>query len=356
MPSHPFRLKPVLDQGFTNCMAALVGEKKNGNEAIMTASDILLLHDGRVSKNAKLISASMSLTKMAKPLSEALPRRLGTLKAVYNNREFTSGWAKPQREGGLSVFSSASALPDPVENIFILLPKNIKLPIRTRSFVDIGGDSRDRAWTGLSLRSDSSRACSFVSGAMLLRLADRDYAKEDMSEAGSEDDGISREESDYYDIFCWECGEGQARELFQTFDPMVSVNASVPLPKVSVNSSVPMPKTQVIDFAAGFSSALAAVRDRRPYRGYVVSDLLRSVLLEGLLLEICLAMQCQAPGFKLSVNSSFSCRTLSRAQSLGGDDCKDDGPDKEVNKGNDKEDAVLGDEDEVLSESGAEET
>ena len=99
---------------------------------------------------------------------------------------------------------------------------------------------------------------------------------------------------------------------------------------------------------------MAAVREKRPYRGYVANELTRTVLLEGLLLQITLSIQSQSPGFVPAR------RTLTRAQSLGGDAVMPDLPQAsaaDAASPTKKSKASENDPDseEALSESGADE-
>ena len=351
---HPFRIKPVMGQGFKTVMSVLFGEKSQ-EEVMFTKDDILLVHDGRVPKNAKTVSSCLTQAKQRESVKEMLQNRVGTLRLVYDNNEFRAGsFAAQKRESGQAVFTTASSLPEPVESISVVLSKDLKLPVRSRNFVDLGGDSRDRAWTRMSLRPYSFRSYDKVSESLLLQMvspeedANKNQSqktkkdKEDESDTGGEEEEGEAPAS--FDMFAWEADEAQARELFQIFDPRVREEQCQ--------------KTQIIDFCAGFSAAMAAIRDRRPYRGYCASELTRAVLLQGLLLEVALCIQSQAPGFALTNSPGASGRVLTRAQSLGGDDATpvSHGPERMAVTDTSTALTGLGEDAEQLSESGAEET
>ena len=200
MLSHPFRFKPLLGQPFKNVMGALVGDPEREQDAhFATENDVILVHDGRVSQNGKLIGSH--LWKPASKIKDMFPKRVGSLKLIYDNAELLGGFATQRRAGPATVFGSASSIPEPVETLSVLVPRALKLPVRARQFVDVGGDSRDRAWLKLRmLASGSDEAEEFSSAS----AGEREEVQ---------DDGKS------YDVFAWEADEGQIRETFAMFDP-----------------------------------------------------------------------------------------------------------------------------------------
>ena len=339
MLSHPFRFKPLLGQPFKNVMGALVGDPERGEQDahFATENDVILVHDGRVRQNCKLIGSH--LWKPASKIKDMFPKRMGSLKLIYDNAEFLGGFATQRRAGPATVFGSASSIPEPVETLSVLVPRALKLPVRARQFVDVGGDSRDRAWLKLRMRPEAERCYSKVSETVLLQLASgSDEAEEFSSASGGEREEV-QDDGKSYDIFAWEADEGQIRETFAMFDPCPATDPG---------------KSFVVDLCAGFSAAMAAVREKRPYRGYVANELTRTVLLEGLLLQITLSIQSQSPGFVPAR------RTLTRAQSLGGDAVMPDPPQAsaaDAASPTKKSKASENDPDseEALSESGADE-
>ena len=275
----------------------------------MTDEDIVIIHDGRVSTNAKLIKTICN--KAIKKNKAFLNMRPASFATVYHNKEFApGGFAAAKRAS--SVVTFASYLPEAVETVQVLAPKAMKLPIRKRKHCG-DGSSLDRAWSGIGLRPESSRNTSFISEMVLLQCCKKEAgdgeAGREGGDGGDGSDGGQRSSGDEseneqpkpesaLELYAWESEEALLRDLFLVFDPQISTQGR---PSV------------IVDLTAGLSSALACVRDRRHYRGFVPSELVRSVMLQALHLEIFLAMQNAGPGFTRSM------RVLSRAESLGGD-------------------------------------
>ena len=341
---NPYRIKPAVTEELKKPLKALLGDPENPAETrlLMTNTDVLLLYDGRVPSNGKSLMAFVK--KACSKHKGFFATRPGTLSLIYDNKEFLSGFAQAKRSSGKSIFSSSSFLPQPVESLIIVGHKELNFPVKERQYVDLPGDSRDRAWMKLKLRLETTRCMSRVSAAIFEKIL---TGTAGATGAASPDDENSASEPESlleagagHDLFPWEADESQLQEAYCLLEPATGGAGTA----------------KIVDFAAGYSAAIAAIREKRSYVGFVASELIRTVMLEGLLLEITLALQAQAVGFRRGT------RVLTRAASLGGDGQ----PDQKPGLGKAQDDLANLDEDAkgqepdegasaVLSDSGAEE-
>ena len=111
----------------------------------MREKDLFVFTDGRSPANHDVIHRLLQTT--LKDLSMLPKRRFTVLRRSYSNAEFGSGgYASPRRKTGLTQLA-----PDPLENIFMIMPKQYELPYRESPYPNVVSNNFVRGWQDLSL-------------------------------------------------------------------------------------------------------------------------------------------------------------------------------------------------------------
>ena len=250
------------------------------------------------------------------------------VRLCYNNLEFTKdGYVR--KNSSKACKTGRIALPDPVENLFILSKTKCQTETRPRKFLDLPGSNYTRSLQGLSIRSGAEASIAVrrdtlsqmmkavgTSTAVSAREEEHDMA------AGAVDEDHEGDESDTK-------AEGEAADS-QTVDgepettPEESVKSDQTMTWFAWSPSemfwaemynlygVRRPATwKIIDFTPGPGlAALQAARQCVPYVAFCLpgqSDTLRQSLTFQIMVEIV-----------RGVNNGFTRRAISRVRSLTG--------------------------------------
>ena len=280
---------------------ALLGDPsmKQQRPSLLTDQDLIIFMDGRMPQNTELwVKEVAKRRKIEKDFW--LERKPAGLRLLYNNKEFESGgYAAPARRHKGKTWSARESMPDPLETCSLLKPKKCILDEKPRKHVDLPGTNRDRGWAGLELKSEEERLLTRVPVETFEKLlpADAhtvgagDLRLSEGEEMNAEDD-VAKEIDAWAYLFPWEASEKQSREVLGCFSHPTTV--------------------AVVDFHASPMTAIAACRDRRSYCGFCITEGLRTVIYEQVLLKIIVEMILGCPdGFTRAK------RHLSRASSLG---------------------------------------
>lgn len=283
-----------------NVLGAVLGDGKvdGGDGGFMTAQDVLLIHDGRVSGNGAIAQKEVNKSLKGKALWGPRPARcLLQLRCLYHNREFMEGGALQRKKKNLqSTVPSQNSIPEPLETVLLLQGREAKIELKDRKWLDLPGNNASKSIAGLSLKGEEARLITTLTRECMTAMSQGEDSAARV--AGSEDESAAsagEEAAEVPNLLClhpWEADETACRELVRGYAPQKAV---------------------VVDFWAGASFATACCRDKLRYIGLVQSELARSILYEMVLLRIALDMCLDtADGF------TRARRHLTRMESLGG--------------------------------------
>ncbi|CAE7906934.1 unnamed protein product [Symbiodinium microadriaticum] len=285
------------DAAFKRSLTTIFGDAGPGSTGVLVQGDLVLICDGRVSRNHQTINREVTkVIKNEKKEGQGQMRLrkyepVSHLRFLYHNREFEGRRMSRSCSG-----TSKGANPEPLENVSVIWTKDVTLELRERKFVDLPGNNKARGWASQALKGDEDYMVSLLPRDCLQAMADGTEAPKpphsDSEESGPEEKETA--EVSVLPLHPWEGTEEQAREIVHCFLPK----------KTSV----------VIDYFAGLVSAVACARDKVRYIGFVRNTTSLSVLSEMVLLRIVLDMvQDRADGFRRAT------RHLSKSLSLGGE-------------------------------------
>lgn len=308
---NPFKDAATLDvTSFKNMLSALFSSEA-GVGRVFKHGDVLIIFDGRQQKASGYIAKE--LTRLLKTVTDMhLPqRKFVNIRLFHHNREFTNtGYAAPR----CARTTLSALLPDPLENMYVVVSKFNNLPLRERKWLDIPGTNRARGISNLGLKPEEEQAINqipvevkrqILQHVSLNAMSQADGGGDDEGEdttMGDDDDTPSQGTPDSQSIkgpvslFPWEAPEVFWREIFHGYNTDIR-------------------STLVVDFTPGSgTAAVAAARECVKYLGFVHVEAQKAVINETL-------SACIVKDVLLNRNDGFLTRRfLTRASSLGGTD------------------------------------
>jgi hypothetical protein len=296
----------------------LFGDRaKEDRPGVLKEGDVLLFFDGRSATNAS--NFAKLIQKFLKGNPKLRQRCQTTVRLFYHNREFSDDGAKAPKFRRVHFHSR---LPEPLENLKVVLHKETVLPRRSRRFLDLPGDTSSRGVANLAIRTPEEIALSSLS----TQAAESIFSSGKANLGQKAEDGQNASEADCFEFECeafasdqeqqkgtdksdgeksalqpicclpWEAPEVQSREWLNLF---------------AVTSKGG--KRAVLDVGVGTGvSAVAACREGHRYIGLVSCETHRAVVRESISLHIVMDLILnRRDGFQLA-------RFLSRERSLGG--------------------------------------
>ena len=319
----------ALQQG-RHILGKLLGEpgKREDRPGSLKPDHLLAVLDGRNASNAQSVVKDLRKYSKQNPLLRRTASCV-TIRLMYHNREFAEGGHLTRKRRRQLFFSR---LPEPLENLHIVLHKDGEVPGKAdRQFIDVPGSMCSRGIANLSMPAPVEAALHAVTLAMADEIcklqagviskaeegeeedADMDDGELDMVEpdldgaAAVQATGAPPQTSEVPAVVTfmpWQGPEVQYREWYHLFGQSTSTNGT---------------KRRIVEvFAGNGAGALAAARDGYKYTGYVwhpaQKDIVRQKVLLAIVLELILNKR---NGFEIT-------RFLSRARSLGGSSGLDD--------------------------------
>ncbi|CAE7463541.1 unnamed protein product [Symbiodinium sp. CCMP2592] len=269
----------------------------------MREKDLFVFADGRSPANYDVIHKLLQTT--LKDVSMLPKRRFTIVRRSYSNDEFGSGgYASPRRKSGLTPHA-----PDPLENLFMVMPKEYELPYRESACPSVISNNFVRGWQGLSLMTEHEQAFSVVTNHMYAKLArkpegDSETKTEEMGslrdDASGPEDAPAPEKKteDTLKVYLqpWDNGEAHQQLLVDLYMPSGG-------------------SAHVVSLEASVSLAIACCRKRWHATLFVESEQHRQLLSQILVLKIMYEiMSGRADGFVMRQ------RILTRQASLSGSD------------------------------------
>ena len=245
---------------------SLKGDRKQ--ECMMQEQDIVLLPDGRLPTNHKTILKEVG--KAARHVPKFFPNQsLTTVRMLYHGREFLQGGHLQLRRQ----ISLAGKSPDPLESLFLLHPRGYKFgkvekPIEGSTLQYESNLSR--AWSNLNMKAEHEMNYCLVTQAMYEQImgtgaTEDPLPADDADEQDGEPDGEGEPDDaepdsdsratpsapDSRHVWPWMGPEEYYRNLYRAYAFQDAARVTI------------------VDFNAGAgNSALAAIRDGRPYIGF----------------------------------------------------------------------------------------
>jgi hypothetical protein len=295
----------------------LFGDRtKEDRPGVFKEGDVLLFFDGRSTTNAA--NFAKLIQKLFKGNPKLRQRCQTTVRLFYHNREFSDDGAKAPKFRRVHFHSG---LPEPLENLKVVLHKDTQLPRRGRRFLDLPGDTSSRGVANLAIRTPEEIALSSLS----IEAAESILASGKGTLGQKADDGQNASEADGFEFECElsageqdplkgeEKSDGETRVLqplccLPWEGPEVQFREWLNLFAVGPKGG----KKAVLDVSVGTGvAAVAACREQHRYLGLVSCETHRAVVRDSIRLHIVMDLILnRRDGFQLA-------RFLSRARSLG---------------------------------------
>ena len=154
--------------------------RKDKSEPLFRQKDLLIILDGRSPTNTENMARELQRT-----LKEAagLPARKYTvLRRFYSNTEFETGYCSPKRRTAIH-----PKLADPLENMFMVIPKTFNMPFRESPAPTMVSDNRARGWVGLKMKTQLEQSFAAVSLDTYLAMAGKNIGDIGSGETLAED-------------------------------------------------------------------------------------------------------------------------------------------------------------------------
>ena len=230
-----FRSVPVGDSSIYKTLSSILFEK-----GMLRACDVVILPDGRSSKNTTVIKKEILKPGRA---SKHLPARASVqIRLMYHNKEFNPETGVFRKRKGKTLLHAY--LPDPLETLHVVAKGDFfkNMEPKDRKHVDVPGLNTERGWANLSLRTVVPNAVSKTTKDLIFQ-----NSSPGTEPSGVEDDGTPEEET-LLGLCPWEGEEAIALEILNCFTTA---------------------NTVVIDLAAGSGiMCTASCRTGRKYYGF----------------------------------------------------------------------------------------
>ncbi|CAE7238311.1 unnamed protein product [Symbiodinium sp. CCMP2592] len=276
----------------------------------MREKDLFVFADGRSPANYEVIYKLLQTT--LKDVSMLPKRRFTVIRRSYTNSEFSGGYATPRRRTGLT-----PQAPDPLENLFLVMPKAYDLPFRQVSTCpSVISDNFHRGWQGLDLKSEWEQNFTMVTPGTYAMLGQKSHTETDLetkteqSRSLKDNDDDDDDESDVPENTPEQNLEQIQKQYLQPWD-----NAEVHQQLLCELYMPASGKAHVVSLEASTSLAVACARKRWHTTMYVQNEKHRQLLSEIVTLKIMYEiMSGRADGFVMRQ------RILSKQASLSGSD------------------------------------
>ena len=151
------------DAAFKRSLTTIFGDAGPGSTGVLVQGDLVLICDGRVSRNHQTINREVTkVIKNEKKEGQGQMRLrkyepVSHLRFLYHNREFEGRRMSRSCSG-----TSKGANPEPLENVSVIWTKDVTLELRERKFVDLPGNNKARGWASQALKGDEDYMVSLL--------------------------------------------------------------------------------------------------------------------------------------------------------------------------------------------------
>ena len=235
------------DAAFKRSLTTIFGDAGPGSTGVLVQGDLVLICDGRVSRNHQTINREVTkVIKNEKKEGQGQMRLrkyepVSHLRFLYHNREFEGRRMSRSCSG-----TSKGANPEPLENVSVIWTKDVTLELRERKFVDLPGNNKARGWASQALKGDEDYMVSLLPRDCLQAMADGTEAPKpphsDSEESGPEEKETA--EVSVLPLHPWEGTEEQAREIVHCFLPK-KTSVVIAARLLSASSSLPGFRVQI---------------------------------------------------------------------------------------------------------------
>ena len=236
-----------------------------------------------------------------------LPTRKWTIiRRFYHNQEFLpGGYATAARRESLN-----PKLPDPLENLYLVVYKSFKMPYRQSPDTGVVADDRCRGMSGLALKTLKDQELNMVTKDVYQQMVGREGSGEidadDVSTLMHDEDEVVEEASkedtnEKKSVFVspWECSENDYANVIKLYEGKDSA--------------------RIVFIHGGCAGVLAAVRAQKECLALVQTEVHQQVLWEAVIFKVLSELTLgESEGFAESFALQKKRRPLTRENSLSG--------------------------------------